>query len=218
MELRLQVKSDTSLRVHGEAALFRLAQRGDHALIAIDGREIPLIARADAPAADIAHAVARVPGPLRPVLRRLAVSAEPNPTDAEWARLYGMPVRAGMGALADGSGTVMIYPHGLEQLHAADRDAFVRGLMHELGHCWSLRAWIENPAARDAWLAAIASDAEAPSQYALGAFRNSGRPDEDVAEATALRFLLLGTADFERARTAMPARFALLAERFGDAR
>ena len=87
---------------------------------------------------------------------------------------------------------------------------------HEaIGHCWSLRDWARDPSAKDAWLDAIARDGTAPSTYAALSFRKSGLPHEDVAEATALYFLVLGTPGFDAHRAAMPARFALLAARFG---
>jgi hypothetical protein len=58
--------------------------------------------------------------------------------------------------------------------------------------------------------------APAPFTLAAGPFRNSGRPDEDVAEATALYFLTVGTQGFEGYRAVMPGRFALVRGRFGE--
>jgi hypothetical protein len=184
--------------------------------LSIDGRQIPIAAQGEAPLEETARSIARVPMALRAVLTAIAISPTANPADDAWAKTYGLPVRSGMGAIASGSGKVVIYPHGLEQLRSRGSDVFVRGLMHELGHCWSLRDWAKTPSAKDAWLGAIASDRSAPSQYAVLSFRNSGWPYEDAAEATALYFLVLGTPAFGDYRASMAGRFALLRARFGE--
>lgn len=213
--LPLQIKKEQSLPVQGVAAPFTLRNAGADASLSIDGRELPIAFYAGAPVEEVARAIARVPALLRGVLTSIVISPNPNPYDAIWAEKYRLPVLSGMGAAASGSGRVVIYPHGIAQLHAADGDVFVRNVMHECGHCWSLREWAKNPPAKQAWLDAIASDGDAPSFYAVSSFRNSGSPDEDAAEATALYFLVLGTAAFPVHRTRMPARFALLDARFG---
>jgi hypothetical protein len=215
MALPLQIKQDHRLPVQGVPAPFTLGAPGAVTSLAIDGRRIPIASCAGAPVEDVARSIARVPAGLRAVLAEVVISPTANPADATWAEVYGLPVRSGMGAVASGSGTVVIYPHGLERLHTAGGDVFVRNLMHELGHCWSLRDWARDPAAKDAWLDAIARDGTAPSTYAALSFRKSGLPHEDVAEATALYFLVLGTPGLDAHRAAMPARFALLAARFG---
>lgn len=140
------------------------------------------------------------------------MSPRPNPTDAAFSKKYGVTVVAGMTAGA--SGDITISPHGIAELR--DEDVFVRNLMHELGHVWSRQAWDADPSARRTWLDAVASDSTAPSRYAMSPFRGSGDPDEDVAEATALYFLVRGTPAFQRYRAAMAARFASLVARFAD--
>ncbi len=199
-----QIKSERSLVVHTTAAPFTLA---DHVL-SIDGREIALQGDGDLPA--IAHGIARVPPELRALITSIAISATPNPTDAAFAKKYGMPVTAGMTANADGE--ITIYPYGIAELR--EEDWFVRNLMHELGHTWTLHAWRADPAALRAWLAAIANDRAAPSEYAMTSFATSGWPTEDGAEATALYFCVRGTSLYESFRAEMPARFALIASRF----
>jgi hypothetical protein len=111
------------------------------------------------------------------------------------------------------AGDITIYPYGIAELR--DEDFFVKNLMHELGHVWSRRAWRDDPVSQQAWRDAIARDPDPPSEYARTSFRNSGALDEDAAEATALYFVERGTAAFARYRARMPARFALLAARFG---
>jgi hypothetical protein len=143
-------------------------------------------------------------------MQTLTVSATPSPLDAMYTKKYKAPVEAGM--TSNATGNVTIYPHGIAEL--ADPDGFVRNFMHELGHTWSLAAWKADPAARQRWLAAIASDPKAPSYYAAVSFKSSGEPFEDAAEATALYFVTRGTPLFARYRAVMPARFALVAERF----
>jgi hypothetical protein len=210
LSLPLQIKDDARLVLRGEPAPVEL----QGAALRLDGRLLPVEAPAGAPLAEIARELARVPRALREVLTRLVVSAAENPSDAEWSARYGLPVRAGMGANA--SGTVTIFPHGLSRLTSPDRDAFARNLLHELGHCWSLRAWRDEPAAQRAWLAAMARDPAAPSVYAQESFRRSGLPFEDAAEATALYFLVRETEALAEYRAALPARFALLDERFHE--
>jgi len=207
--LPLQIKDDHDLPVRGEPVPFTLTAGA----LQIDGREIPITAYDGAPLDPIARSFARVPLPLRGLITGIVVSSTPSPLDEAWARKYHAHVVAAMGAAP--SGTVTIFPHGIDELSDADRDVFARNLMHELGHSWTMREWKATPAAKDAWLRAIASDRRAPSRYAVIAFRNSGWPFEDAAEATALYFLVLGTPAFESYRAAMPARFALIHARFG---
>ena len=207
--LPLQIKDAHDLPVRGEPAPFTLTAAG----LQIDGREIPITAYDGAPLDPIARSFARVPLPLRGLVTELAVSSTPSPLDAAWTRTYHAHVVAAMGAAP--SGKVTVYPHGIDELSDADGDVFARNLMHELGHSWTLREWKTTPAAKDAWLRAIASDRRAPSRYAIISFRNSGWPFEDAAEATALYFLVLGTPAFEIYRATMPARFALIHARFG---
>ena len=180
------------------------------AMIVLDGRSIAVTGAG--PWDAIAHELARVPPELRGVLQTLAVSAEPSPNDAYFAQKYKLPVKAGMSTGLHGD--ITIYPYGLAELRG-NADMFVKNLMHELGHAWSRIAWRSDPSARDAWLAAIASDRGVASEYARTSFRSSGAPDEDAAEATALFFLVRGTPRFEPYRQAMPRRFALIAKRFG---
>jgi len=207
--LPLQLKDDHDLPVRGEPAPFTLTATA----LQIDGREIPITAYDGAPLDAIAKAFARVPLQLRGLLAELAVSSSPSPNDAAWARKYHAHVLAGMTTVA--SGKITVYPHGIDELSDPDGDVFARNLMHELGHAWTLREWSTTPAAKDAWLRAIASDRRAPSRYAVVSFASSGWPFEDAAEATALYFLVLGTPAFEAYRATMPARFALIHARFG---
>jgi hypothetical protein len=182
--------------------------------IAIDGRRIPIAGDGpgDGEIDSIAHGLARVPRELRDVLQTLAISPTPSPNDAYFAAKYQLPVKAGM---ATGThGDITIFPYGLELMHRSE-SILVKNFMHELGHAWSRIDWQADPKARDAWLAAIASDPGVASEYARTSFKSSGAPDEDVAEATALFFLVRGTPRFEPYRAAMPARFALIAKRFG---
>ena len=209
--LPLQIKGARDLLVRGDPAAFTLGPSS----LAIDDREIPIRAYEGAPLDVVARSIARVPRELRDLMTELVVSEIPNPTDAAWTEKYRAPVVAGMGAV--GSGRVTIYPHGFEQLRAPDgEDVFTRNLMHELGHCWSLRDWAKEPAGQQAWLRAIASDGKAPSTYAVVAMGSAGWPYEDVAETTALYFLIRGTPAFEAQRRRMPARFAILDARFSS--
>ncbi len=204
LPLPRQIKSEHSLVAPTPVAVYALVTGA----IQIDGREIPLAGTG--PLDAIAHGLARVPPELRAIVRSLAISPVDNPTDAAWAAKYGMPVRAGMSANADGE--ITIYPYGIAELR--DESFFVKNLLHELGHAWSLRAWHDDRSSLEAWLAAIAKDPGVPSQYAQGSFQKSGSPAEDAAEATALYFIVRGTADEARYRAAMPGRFALIASRF----
>jgi hypothetical protein len=212
--LPLQIKEDHRLPVRGVPVPFTLAALEGTTRIMIDGRQIPVSSYQGAPLHEIASSVARVPRALRNLLACLVISPKANATDAAWSQRYGLPVLAAMGATA--SGRVSIYPHGIDQLRLPDGDVFVRNLMHELGHCWSLREWSVRPSARAAWLAAMASDASAPSKFAAISFRNSGEPYEDAAESTALYFLVLGTPAFGSHRALMPRRFALLDAHFAE--
>lgn len=199
-----QIKSTHELRAPAEVAPYRV---GDHG-IEIDGRWLPVTG--EGPLAPIAHAFARVPPELRPLAHALIFSATASANDDYFAKKYKMPVKAGMSTAV--SGDITIYPYGMAELQ--DEDFFVKNLMHELGHAWSLVAWQDDPASATAWRTAIASDADPPSEYARMSFRSSGAMDEDAAEATALFFVERGTPDFERYRRRMPARFALLTARF----
>ena len=191
--------------VHAEPVAFTVRP----GFLDIDGRSIPLAGEGSWDV--IARQFARVPNELRPLVHTLAVSATPSSLDAVYAKKYNAPVLAGMSANADGD--ITIYPHGIDEL--ADPDGFVRNFMHELGHTWSLAAWRADPAAEARWLAAMRADTTAPSYYAVQSFKSSGEPFEDAAEATALYFVTRGTPLFERYRAVMPARFALVAARFG---
>ena len=160
----------------------------------------------------IAHDFARVPRELRDLLQTLAISAVPSPNDAYFSAKYKLPVKAGMSTGLHGD--ITIYPYGLAELGERDESMFVKNFMHELGHAWSRIAWAHDASAKAAWLAAIASDPSAPSEYARMSFRSSGAADEDAAEATALFFLERGTPAFDAYRTVMPKRFELIAQRF----
>ncbi len=195
--------------------------------IRIDGRAIPVTGdgppgpsgRSDTLHA-IAHDFARVPRQLRDLLQTLAISAVASPNDAYFAAKYKLPVNAGMATGLHGD--VTIFPYGLAELRGTagggaqvdDGAMFVKNFMHELGHAWSRIAWASDASAKAAWLAAIASDPSAPSEYARISLRNSGAPDEDAAEATALYFLVLDTPAFDAYRAVMPKRFGLIAQRF----
>ena len=211
--LPIQIKQAHDLHVRGEPAAFMLAPTALEATsLVIDGREIPFTAYAGAPVDDIARSFARVPAPLRGLVTAIVITDVPSANDAALSKKYGLPVLAGMSTAP--SGEVTIYPHGIDELHDPDPDVFTRNWMHELGHCWTLHDWGATPATQDAWVAAIKSDHGVPSKYARVAFRNSGWPYEDGAEATALYFLVLGTPAFDSYRETMPARFALLHDRF----
>jgi len=214
MAAPLQIKDDTSLPVRGAPAFFSLDVRSSIAWLSIDDRRLPIAPPSDGLVERIARSVARVPKALRHALTGIKVSPVPNPADAMWAERYGLPVLSGMGADAAGSGWVFIYPHAFERPTDTNDDGFVRGLMHELGHCWSLRDWSCVPTSKEAWRDAIASDRVAPSMYADLSYRNSGQPDEDAAEATALYFSVVDTPALKFHRDRMPARFALLDARF----
>ena len=215
MQMPLQIKEAHGLPVRGERAPFTLGAPSSTTSLAIDGREIPIASYEGAPLDLVAQSIARVPSALRDLLTRVVISPTASPDDAAWSEKYRLPVLAAMGAVA--SGRISIFPHGIAQLRLPDGDVFVRNLMHELGHCWSLRDWALAPAGKEAWMNAITSDRGAPSHFAILSFRHSGWPHEDVAEATALYFLIRGTPAFDTYRTTMPARFALLDARFGGA-
>jgi hypothetical protein len=211
--LPIQIKQAHDLPVRGEPVAFMLAPSAlEPTSLVIDGREIPVTAYAGAPVDDVARSFARVPAPLRAVVTSIVIDNVPSANDAPLSKKYGLPVLAGMSTAP--SGEITIYPHGIAELHDPDPDVLTRNWMHELGHCWTLHDWGATPAAQAAWVAAIESDRGVPSQYARIAYRNSGWPYEDAAEATALYFLVLGTPAFDSYRETMPARFALLHARF----
>ncbi len=212
---RLQIKSDRCLTVATSSVAFSLDEYGEATTLFIDDRIVPIETHAGLPRSTVLRVVAefaRVPAPLRALLTRLRFYAAASDRDAEWGRIYGLPVAAGMGAVA--SGRVNVYPRGLASLDAEDGDAFARGMMHELGHVWSLRAWVEDESAQAAWREAIARDEGTPSAYARRSYAHSGLPYEDAAEATALYFLVRGTAVEATHRAQLAARFTLLDERF----
>ena len=200
----LQVKSAHELAAPVAVAAYAVRDGA----IEIDGRSIPVIGAG--PLDAIAHGFARVPAPLRALLQTLAISPTDSPYDAYFQRVYKLHVVAGMGTGLHGD--ITIYPYGLTELR--DEDFFVKNFMHELGHAWSRPAWRDDATAAKAWRDAIAGDPDPPSGYARDSFRNAGAMDEDAAEATALYFLMRGTADEARYRGRMPARFALLDARF----
>jgi hypothetical protein len=200
-----QIKSERDLVIHAIAVPYTLSA----GTLSIDGREIPIAG--DGPLDRIARGIARVAPELRALVHTIAISPTPSLLDEVWAKKYKLPVLAGMTSNADGE--ITIYPHGIDEL--ADPDGFVRNLLHELGHTWSLRAWHDDRGTYVAWLAAIDTDRASPSRYAAMSFKSSGSPAEDAAEATALYFAVRGTAKLEHYRAAMPARFALIEARFG---
>jgi hypothetical protein len=204
VEVAPQIKHARGVPVRATPVVYKLG-----AALSIDGRDIALSGRARFDR--IARSVARLPGELRALIHSITVSAVANPYDAAFSKKYGFTVVAAMSAGAPGD--ITIFPLGIAELR--DEDVFVRNLLHELGHTWSRRAWSADPPARQRWIEAIARDASPPSRYASSSFRGSGDPDEDVAEATALYFLVHGTPLYARYQAAMPARFALLLARFG---
>jgi hypothetical protein len=201
----LQVKSAPELAAPTAVAAYEVGS----AEIRIDGRAIPVAG--DGPIEGVAHDFARVPRELRDLLQTLAISSVPSPNDAYFTAKYKLPVQAGMSTGLHGD--ITIYPYGLAELRANEA-MFVKNFMHELGHAWSRIAWAADASAKAAWLAAIASDPSAPSEYARTSYRSSGAADEDAAEATALFFIERGTPAFAAYRAAMPKRFALIAARF----
>jgi hypothetical protein len=151
-------------------------------------------------AARVGDALAALPASARRLIRRVQISPRPNPDDASWTRRYGRRIVAGMTASAV-DGELCVYPQGLRQ----EREVFVRNMMHEIGHLWSGREYGVAAGKRwAAWRRAVASDPALPSSYATAALQ------EDAAEATALYLSTLGTAEHERYRALLPARFALL--------
>lgn len=74
-------------------------------------------------------------------------------------------------------------------------------MTHETGHQISEALWKEDPTKEQAWLQAIAQDAQAPSQYA------QQNPTEDFAETANMYRSSKGTPCEVEGRKRYPARY-----------
>jgi hypothetical protein len=83
-------------------------------------------------------------------------------------------------------------------------------LSHEAGHLVAADGWLSNPKARAQWVAAIASDAHAVSDYATVSLQ------EDVAETIQHYYQVKGTPAEAQMQRDFPARYAAVKALVGD--
>lgn len=174
--------------------------------VTVAGNSFELNLRGDLDAPDhIARAVecyAKVPEHLRPLLKTLDLEPAPNPGDAEWARIFGVPTFAS--AATAGGGKITIW-----NLHANPLNLSEGIFDHEMGHLiGESRSTSRTRHAEmipPGWEAAMEADGKRVSAYA------EHNANEDFADTW--RFYLLARRypeQFEEFRKTYPNRVKIL--------
>ncbi|GAB7522129.1 hypothetical protein [Paraburkholderia sp. 2C] len=172
----------------------------------VNGRPISIIVPTRRPAPgygvpdgkQIARALETVPREQCKDLDRISVSAEANPQDAVWQKIYKNPSFASA-ATASISQGVAFYPwKGFSTIPQQYVDST---MLHETGHLWSESLW-KDSAQKQAWLDAVTNDVHAPSRYAMN------NMNEDFAESANMYWSSKGTPCEVEGRKRYPARYA----------
>jgi type VI secretion system secreted protein VgrG len=148
-------------------------------------------------AQSMATALSRVSPKQLADLSRVSMNPAPNPADADWRETYNDPnfYSAATASIAQG---VAFYPwKGWETIPQQYVDST---MTHETGHLWSEALW-KNAKLKQDYLAAIAKDGKAPSDY------GSHNPTEDFAESANMYWSSQGTPCEQEGRKRYPARY-----------
>jgi type VI secretion system secreted protein VgrG len=146
----------------------------------------------------IARALETVPREQYKDLDKVSISAEANPQDAVWQKIYRNPSFSSA-ATANISQGIAFYPwKGFSTIPQQYVDST---MLHETGHLWSESLW-KDLARKQAWLDAVTNDAHAPSQYAMN------NANEDFAELANMYWSSKGTPCEVEGRKRYPGRYA----------
>jgi hypothetical protein len=172
----------------------------------VAGNSFELNLRGDLDAPDhIARAVeyyAKVPEHLRPLLKTLDLEPAPNPGDAEWARIFGVPTFAS--AATAGGGKITIWNLQANPLNLSE-GIFDHEMGHLIGESHSTSRTRHAEMIPPGWEAAMEADGKRVSAYA------EHNANEDFADTW--RFYLLARRhpeQFEEFRKTYPNRVKIL--------
>ncbi len=176
----------------------------------IGNKKIPIaVSTAAAPAGkamptvqSIAQSLGAVPTNQLGPMNQIAISANPNPSDAYWATQYNTP--GFTSAATGGGGNATFYP--VAPASAASQARNDSNMIHESGHTFSKDLWAAKPAEKTAWQDAITKDGKLPSKYAGSSI------DEDFSESLVMYSLSKGTPCEEYAKKLYPERYKKLDE------
>ncbi|SAL67967.1 hypothetical protein AWB69_07910 [Caballeronia udeis] len=171
----------------------------------VNGRPVNIYVPAQAPKQgygvpgqqEIAKALEAVPPQQYKDLKRVSINPVANLQDAIWQRKYNDP-EFSSGATASIDQGVAFYPwKGVSTFPQRYIDST---MLHETGHLWSEGLW-SDPEKKREWQDAVASDRQAPSQYA------QKNVTEDFAESANMYWSSKGTPCETEGRDRYPARF-----------
>ncbi|MGS1035614.1 PAAR domain-containing protein [Burkholderia glumae] len=171
----------------------------------VDGRNIPVYVSNQAPPKgtavfnekQIAHALGTLPDEHLEHLHKVTIDPVANPDDAVWKAQYNDPSFYS-GATASIKKGVTAYPW--KEWFTVPQQYVDSTITHETGHQISEALWAD-PLQKKAWEDAIASDGQAPSEYA----RNNST--EDFAETANMYRSSKGTPCEAEGRKRYPARY-----------
>jgi hypothetical protein len=175
----------------------------------VDGKDVSIFVQTRPPAdglpmigeRQLSKALEKLPSQNLENIGQITTNASPNPEDAIWQRDYGQPdfSSAATASLKQG---VAFYPWAAWKGQGEIPQRYIDSTMlHETGHQVSEALW-KDPAMKRRFEDAIASDGQAPSQYAR---RNA---NEDFAESGNMYWSSKGTPCEAEGRKRNPARFA----------
>lgn len=146
---------------------------------------------------EIARALEAVPPQQYKDLDRVSLNALPNPRDVLWQEEYG-DSSFSSAATANIKQGVAFFPwKGWSTFPQRYVDST---MLHETGHLWSEALW-RDPVKKQEWQDAIASDRQAPSQYA------QSNITEDFAETANMYWSSKGTLCETEGRNRYRARY-----------
>ncbi|MGA7815727.1 MAG: PAAR domain-containing protein [Caballeronia sp.] len=148
----------------------------------------------------LAKALEKLPSQKLENIGQITTNASPNPEDAIWQRDYGQAdfSSAATASLKQG---VAFYPWAAWKGQGEIPQRYIDSTMlHETGHQVSEALW-KDPAMKQRFVDAIASDGQTPSQYA------SRSANEDFAESANMYWSSKGTPCEAEGRKRYPARF-----------
>lgn len=157
----------------------------------VNGRLVSIYVPAQSPAQgygipgqkEIAKALEAVPRPQYRDLDKVSLNALPNPRDRIWQEEYGDSSFSSAATASIKQGVAFFPWKGWSTFPQQYVDST---MLHETGHLWSEALW-SDPVKKQEWQDAMASDGQAPSQYA----RNN--MTEDFAESSNMYWSSKGT-------------------------
>lgn len=149
--------------------------------------------------ATLAKALEVVPPQQYEHLNSLTANSSPYSKDSYWQEKYNDPSFSSA-ATANIVQGINFYPwKGWTKIPQQYIDST---MLHESGHIWTDAHWNDNPALKQSWLDAMASDGQSPSKYALN------NENEDFAESANMYWSSLGTPCEVEGRKKYPARYS----------